>query len=79
MQQAQGLDRCALGPLHLYTVSFCYFVLSNFEEKEKRLKDILFIMEYWEELPERLQGKFEGMVTILTDFMQQKENKKNKI
>ncbi len=51
----------------------------TFEEKEKRLKDILFIMEYWEELPEGLQGKFEGMVTILTDFMQQKENKKNKI
>ena len=45
----------------------------NFKEKEKRLKDILFIMEYWEELPERLQGKFEGMVTILADFMQEKK------
>ena len=50
----------------------------TFEEKEKRLKDILFIMEYWEELPKRLQGKFEGMVTILTDFMQQEESKKTK-
>lgn len=51
----------------------------NFEEKEKRLNDILFIMEYWEELPERLQGKFEGMVTILADFMQEEKKNKNQL
>lgn len=35
----------------------------------KRLEQLTFIMEHWDELPDRIQGRFEGTVTAARDFL----------
>lgn len=34
-----------------------------------RLAQVEYIMEHWEELPERLQGKFEGICSTVADLV----------
>lgn len=35
----------------------------------KRLMQIGYIMDHWDELPEKLQGKFEGIMSTTEDFL----------
>lgn len=35
----------------------------------KRLEQITFIMDHWDELPERIKGRFEGTITTASDFL----------
>lgn len=36
---------------------------------DERLAQIEYIMEHWDELPERLQGKFEGICSTVADLV----------
>ena len=47
-------------------------------KEAKRMEQIAFIMEHWDELPERLQGKFEGTISAASDFVNQKKKRKEK-
>lgn len=38
----------------------------------KRLEQIHYIMEHWDELPERFQGRFDGIVETTRDFLDKK-------
>lgn len=38
----------------------------------KRLEQIRYIMEHWDELPERIKGRFEGTITTAQDFLNEK-------
>ncbi|WP_313181245.1 hypothetical protein [Lacrimispora sp.] len=42
------------------------------KNEAKRLEQIKFIMEHWDELPERIQGRFEGTILTASDFINQK-------
>lgn len=35
----------------------------------KRREQINYIMEHWDELPEKLQGRFEGTIATIQDFV----------
>lgn len=38
-------------------------------KEEKRLEQLRFIMEHWDDLPENLQCRFEGIATTARDFL----------
>lgn len=38
----------------------------------KRLEQIRYIMEHWDELPEGLQGRFRGTIETAQDFLKEK-------
>lgn len=37
-----------------------------------RLEQIRYIMEHWDDLPERIQGHFDGTITTVRDFLDKK-------
>lgn len=39
---------------------------------EKRIEQLRYIMEHWDELPETMQCRFEGQVQTARDFLMQK-------
>lgn len=39
------------------------------EKEQKRMSQITYIMEHWDELPESLQGRFEGILSTAQDFL----------
>lgn len=41
-------------------------------EKMKRIEQLRYIMEHWDELPETMQCRFEGQVQTARDFLMQK-------
>lgn len=43
-------------------------------KQQKRMEQIAFIMEHWDELPERLQGRFEGTLSVTQDFLKGEVN-----
>ena len=40
--------------------------------EEKRIEQLQYIMEHWDELPETMQCRFEGQVQTARDFLMQK-------
>lgn len=38
----------------------------------KRLEQISYIMEHWDELPEGLQGRFKGTIDTAQEFLKEK-------
>ena len=38
----------------------------------KRIEQLRYIMEHWDELPETMQCRFEGQVQTARDFLMQK-------
>lgn len=38
------------------------------DKEAKRLEQVEFVMDHWDELPERLQGHFEGILAVVNDF-----------
>lgn len=40
--------------------------------EEKRIEQLRYIMEHWDELPEAMQCRFEGQVQTARDFLMQK-------
>lgn len=42
-------------------------VLPNNEKK--RMEQITYIMENWDKLPDRIQGRFEGIISTAQDFL----------
>lgn len=41
-------------------------------KEEKRIEQLRYIMEHWDELPEAMQCRFEGQVQTAKDFLMQK-------
>lgn len=41
-------------------------------KEEKRIEQLRYIMEHWDELPESMQCRFEGQVQTARDFLMQK-------
>lgn len=39
------------------------------DKEQKRMFQITYIMEHWDELPENLQGRFEGIISTTDDFL----------
>lgn len=44
--------------------------------EQKRMSQIAFILEHWDELPENLQGRFEGIISTTQDFLKGQVNTK---
>ena len=44
--------------------------------ERKRMSQIAFILEHWDELPENLQGRFEGIISTTQDFLKGQVNTK---
>lgn len=42
------------------------------EKEEKRIDQLRYIMEHWDDLPETMQCRFEGQVQTARDFLMQK-------
>ena len=40
--------------------------------EDKRIEQLRYIMEHWDELPETMQCRFEGQVQTARDFLMQK-------
>lgn len=38
-------------------------------KEQKRMSQIAYIMEHWDELPESLKGRFEGTISTAQDFL----------
>lgn len=43
-------------------------------KEQKRIEQLRYIMEHWDELPETMQCRFEGQVQTARDFLMQKTN-----
>lgn len=41
-------------------------------KEQKRLEQLRYIAEHWDELPEGIKGRFEGTVQTARDFLMQK-------
>lgn len=41
-------------------------------KEEKRIEQLRYIMEHWDELPESMQCRFEGQVQTARDFLMRK-------
>lgn len=41
-------------------------------KEEKRIEQLRYIMEHWDELPETLRCRFEGQVQTARDFLMKK-------
>lgn len=45
------------------------------EQEEKRLKDFKEIAENWDEFPERVQGKIDGVISMAASIFLDREKK----
>lgn len=43
-------------------------------KEQKRLEQLRYIADHWDELPETLQCRFDGQVQTVRDFLMQKTN-----